>query len=111
MTRAEKIALRGLRNDPAITILIAAKGNATVVMDTADYIEKMTHHLNTCPYQEENREYTLSERIIHKALLEELSKRKQAGEKNLAIRRKKIVRLDHKGIWDSPFVISGKMAM
>ncbi len=40
LTRAERIALRGLRNDPAITILRADKGNATVVMDTAD------HHLN-----------------------------------------------------------------
>ncbi len=37
MTRAEQIALRGLRKDPSIAILRADKRNATVVMDTADY--------------------------------------------------------------------------
>ncbi len=50
----------------------------------------------------------MTERIIHKTLLEELSKGKQAGEKNLTIRRKKIVRLDHKWIWASPIEIAGK---
>ncbi len=45
----------GLRNDPAITILRADFGNATVVMDATDYIEKMTNHLNTGLYQEENK--------------------------------------------------------
>ncbi len=45
---------------------------------------------------------------MHKALLEELSKRKQAGEKNLAIRRKKIVQLDHEWVWVSPVEIAGK---
>ncbi len=58
-----------------------------------------------------NALYTLTERIIHKALLEELSKRKQAGQKNLTIRRKKIVRLDHKWVWDSSIEISGKISM
>ncbi len=58
-----------------------------------------------------HKKYTLTEHIIHKALLEELSKRKQAGEKNLAIRRTKIVRLDHNRVWDSPIEISGKMSM
>ncbi len=37
MTRTERIALRGLRNDPSIEILRADKRNATAVMDTADY--------------------------------------------------------------------------
>ncbi len=55
LTRAERTALRGLRNDPSITILRADKGNATVIMDTADYIEKMAHHLSTGPYQEEKK--------------------------------------------------------
>ncbi len=56
-----------------------------------------------------HRENTLTERIMHKALLEELSKRKQAGEKNLAIRRKKTIRLDHKWIWASPIEIASKV--
>ncbi len=34
-----------------------------------------------------HREFTLTERIKEKAFLEELSKREQAGEENLAIRR------------------------
>ncbi len=55
MTRAERTALRSLRNDPSITILRADTGNATVIMDTADYIEKMAHHLNTGPYQQEKK--------------------------------------------------------
>ncbi len=58
-----------------------------------------------------HKEYTLTECIIHKALLEEFAKQKQAGGKNLAIRRKKIVRLDHKWVWDSPIEFSGKMSM
>ncbi len=40
LTRAERTVLRCLRNDPSITILRADKGNVTVIMDTADYIEK-----------------------------------------------------------------------
>ncbi len=43
-----------------------------------------------------HRECALPVRIKDKALLEELSKREQAREENLAIRRKKIVPLDHK---------------
>ncbi len=60
----------GLTNDPAITILRADKGNAMVVMDTADYIEKMTHYLNTGPYQEEN---TCSRLLMNKLKAETIT--------------------------------------
>ncbi len=41
------------------------------------------------------REYAQKEFIIHKVILEEVSKRKQAGEKNLAIERNTMGWLDH----------------
>ncbi len=55
LTRAERIALRGLRNNPSIEILTADKRNATAVMDTADYTKKLTRNLNTGPHEEERK--------------------------------------------------------
>ncbi len=44
LIRTERTALRGLRNNPSIPILRAGKGNATVIMDTADYIEILSKY-------------------------------------------------------------------
>lgn len=46
ITYSEKRALQELRNNKDIVILPADKGNATVVMNTIDYKEKMTLILN-----------------------------------------------------------------
>ena len=39
-TEEERRAIRTLKKDKDVTILAADKGNATIVMDTTDYIDK-----------------------------------------------------------------------
>jgi arginine repressor len=42
LTRAEKEALRTLKKNTDLTILQADKGNATVILNTVDYKQKIT---------------------------------------------------------------------
>ena len=42
LTRAEKEALRTLKKNTDLTILPAHKGNATVILNTVDYKQKIT---------------------------------------------------------------------
>ncbi|XP_070549126.1 uncharacterized protein [Ptychodera flava] len=46
----ERLAIKQLRNNNAITIKAADKGNGIVVMDTQDYINKCLEHLNNTNY-------------------------------------------------------------
>ncbi|XP_070567319.1 uncharacterized protein [Ptychodera flava] len=46
----ERLAIKQLRNNNAITIKAAGKGNGIVVMDTQDYINKCLEHLNNTNY-------------------------------------------------------------
>ena len=51
LTWAEKVAVNALRNDKTITIIRADKGNATVILDTVDYVTKLEQHIAKGPYQ------------------------------------------------------------
>ncbi|XP_033097623.1 uncharacterized protein LOC117101698 [Anneissia japonica] len=51
ITKDERNASKSLRADPTIHILPADRGNATVVMDVAQYNEKILHLLNTPTYR------------------------------------------------------------
>jgi hypothetical protein len=42
LSGAERRALRSLRTNSALTVIHADKGNATVVLDTMDYNEKIS---------------------------------------------------------------------
>ena len=50
ITTEEKSALKALRHDESIVITKADKGNATVILNSQDYKEKMIQHLNEGPY-------------------------------------------------------------
>ena len=50
LTQEERMAIKSLRDDKSVIITKADKGNATVVLNTQDYKEKMHQHLSEGPY-------------------------------------------------------------
>lgn len=50
-TTEERQAIRALKTDRNITVLAADKENATVVLDTSDYVEKAHALLNNAPFK------------------------------------------------------------
>jgi hypothetical protein len=56
ITRAEREALRNLKNNTDLTILPADKGNATVILNTADYKQKITSILEDPSYRRLTRD-------------------------------------------------------
>jgi hypothetical protein len=42
LSRTERAALKTLKNNTDLTILLADKGNATVILNTTDYKQKIT---------------------------------------------------------------------
>ena len=57
-TTEERNALASLRNDKSITILQADKGNATVLLDTDDYVKKAMDLLSHPPFRKLKRDPT-----------------------------------------------------
>jgi hypothetical protein len=45
LTGAERRALRALKASGVFTVLLADEGNAAMALDTSDYIQKITAHL------------------------------------------------------------------
>ena len=58
ITTAEREALRTLKNNTDLTILLADKGNATVILNTADYKQKITSILEDPSYRRLTRDPT-----------------------------------------------------
>jgi hypothetical protein len=58
ITRAESKALRTVKNNTDLTILLADKGNATVLLNTADYKQKITSILEDPAYRRLTRDPT-----------------------------------------------------
>jgi hypothetical protein len=58
LTRAEREALRALKKNTELTILPADKGNATVVLNTVDYKQKITSLLQDPSYRRLARDPT-----------------------------------------------------
>jgi hypothetical protein len=52
ITKAEKEALRTLKNNTDVTILPADKDNATVILNSADYKQMITSLLEEPAYRE-----------------------------------------------------------
>ena len=57
-TAEERRAIRTLKKDKDVTILAADWGNATIVMDTTDYIEKANALLDNKPFKRVTRNPT-----------------------------------------------------
>jgi hypothetical protein len=51
ITRAERTALRTLKNNTDLTILPADKGNATMILNTVDYKQKIISLLEAPSYR------------------------------------------------------------
>ena len=69
MTRLERTAVRNLRERQDLVIQTADKGNATVVMDQADYKKKIENQLEDPVYRKISKELTsATERKITKEL-------------------------------------------
>jgi hypothetical protein len=60
LTRVEMEALRNLKKNPNLTILPADKGNATVILNTVDYKQKITSLLEDPSYRRLTRDLTES---------------------------------------------------
>ena len=58
ITRAERAALRTLKNNTDLTILLADKGNATMILYTVDYRQKITSLLEAPSYRRLARDPT-----------------------------------------------------
>jgi len=58
LCRAEREALRTLKKNTKLTILPADKGNATVVLNTVDYKQKITSLLQDPSYRRLARDPT-----------------------------------------------------
>jgi hypothetical protein len=82
ISKEEVAALRGLRWNKNITILKVDKGNATVVLNTLDYVEKMMDHLtNNGSYKKlekdpSNKVIKEVSRVINESSLDEVLKKK-----------------------------------
>ncbi|CAH8868385.1 unnamed protein product [Trichobilharzia szidati] len=55
LTKQEIEALKHLKNNKDIVITKSDKGNATVVLDKSDYLDKVNTHIQTGPYEEINK--------------------------------------------------------
>ncbi|KAL3269429.1 hypothetical protein HHI36_008499 [Cryptolaemus montrouzieri] len=73
ISREEKQAFKRLRSNREITILPADKGNATVIMNTKDYEDKMAKILNDECYKETNTDPTIYLERKTKKLIERSS--------------------------------------
>ncbi|XP_045463784.1 uncharacterized protein LOC123673342 [Harmonia axyridis] len=51
ISRSERICLRNLHNNSDIIVLPADKGDATVILNTSDYVEKMSSLLKSSEYK------------------------------------------------------------
>ncbi|XP_074029264.1 uncharacterized protein [Leptinotarsa decemlineata] len=69
VTRAERQSLKNLYNNPDIVVLQADKCNATVVLKTTDYIDKLTTLLDSPEYQITARDTTVYLEQKTKALI------------------------------------------
>jgi hypothetical protein len=58
ITRVEREALRNLKNNTDLTILPADKGNATVILNTVDYKQKIISLLEDPSYRRLTRDPT-----------------------------------------------------
>ena len=60
ISKAERRGLNELKKDKDITILLADKGRATVILSKADYIKKCKEHIESGPYETLKRNPTES---------------------------------------------------
>jgi len=58
ITKAERTALRILKNNTDLSILPAGKGNATVILNTVDYKQKITSLFEAASYRRLARDPT-----------------------------------------------------
>lgn len=73
LTTEERLALKELKQDESILVLTADKGNATVVLDTEDYKQKMHTLLAGPTYKEINTDPTTYLEKTTKALINKSS--------------------------------------
>ena len=65
LSEKQRQALHSLKEDKEITILLADKGRATVILNKEDYIKKCNDHLDSGPYIKLQKD--LTERIKEKS--------------------------------------------
>ena len=60
LKRTERVALKTIRNNENLTILPADKGNATVILNTSDYKQKISSLLQDPTYRKLTKDPTES---------------------------------------------------
>ena len=89
LQKDERAAIKALKEDKNITILPADKGNATVVMDTSQYVEKVKDLLTEPVYEKVKKDLTpATERRVLKEIWE--MERRKLTPKDLGKRLKPV---------------------
>ena len=76
LTKAQREALRSIKKNTDLTILPKDKGNATVILNTVDYKQKVTSLLEDLSYKSLTRDPTESTERINRTTVQKINTRR-----------------------------------